>query len=220
MKKCLNCDISVGGTGSTCPLCLNLLSGEDSPYLWPPAKKLRQQTFLYKLQKFIVLTTIAICCVLDFLLDLRGDIHWSLIVAMWLISFELILSSLIRGTLFVPKFLTLSAFQVSIMLAITGWYAGFLGPVVHYVIPIILSIMLLLNFIFSLTDKTENAMVYLLGNIVVAIIPYVVQFVIKGKKFASYAWVVCLIISIITFIGIAVFKGGKLMGEVQKRMHV
>lgn len=220
MKKCLSCDILVGGTGSTCPLCQNLLSGEDSPYLWPPAKKLRQQTFLYKLQMFLVLTTMAICSVVDFLLDARGDIHWSILVVLWLISFEVILASLIRGTLFVPKFLTLSAFQVSIMLAITGWYAGFLAPVLHYVIPIILSIMLFLNFIFSLTDKTENAMIYLLGNIVVAIIPYVVQFVIKGKKFASAAWVVCLIISIITFIGIAVFKGGKLIGEVQKRMHV
>lgn len=220
MKKCLNCDISVGGNDNFCPMCRNSLSGEETEYMWPPAKKLRRQTFVYKLQLFLVLAVIATALLLDYLADLHGAIHWSLVLSAWLLSFEGIITMLITRTFFAAKFITVSVFQVAVLLLFTGWYGGFLPVIIRIVIPIMISVMLVLNLIFSLTDKTDNAMVYLLGNIVVAIVPYIIQFIVKGKQFASPAWIVCVIISVITFLGIAVFKGSQTQSEIEKRIHI
>jgi len=220
MKKCLNCDISIGGKGKSCPLCRNSLSGDETEYMWPPARKLRRQTFLYKLQLFLILAVVATAFVLDYLADLHGALHWSLVLSAWLLSFEGLITMLITRAFFAAKFITIGVFQVGVLLLFTGWYGGFLPVIIRIVIPIMISVMLVLNLIFSLTDKTDNAMVYLLVNIVVAIVPYVIQFIMKGKQFASVAWIVCVIISVITFLGIAVFRGSQTQSEIEKRIHL
>ena len=83
MKKCNYCNIYISGKRNHCPLCNNALEGEATSPHWPGMKRLRLKGFIYKLQAFLVLATIIICLALDFLMDVRGERHWSIVVLIW-----------------------------------------------------------------------------------------------------------------------------------------
>lgn len=218
MKKCLNCNIEVGGSTDTCPLCQNMLTGNEStPNNWPTLVKLKKQAFFYKLQLFIVLTSIVVALSLDFLLELNNGKHWSLIVALTIFMVEITVLHFIKKSVVIAKIISLSTLNIAFILVVTGWYYNFLHPIAYLVLPIMISAALIANFIFSLLDTADNALVYLLGNILIGVLSYLV--LIFSHRNRTIAWTICLMISVVTFIGIAVFKGSKVWSEVQKRMN-
>lgn len=220
MKKCVNCEIEIGGNNKACPLCQNPISGEAGPDNWPGADGLKKKAFAYKLQLFIILALVVIACGLDFLLEIDFGImkHWSLIFAAWAILGELVVRILIRKRIVIAKILSIGALYLASLTVLTGWYYGFLRPTLYIALPILLSVTLIANLVFSLLDTTENAMVYLLANILGGVIPYIV--LVVSHRVRTIAWSICLMISVVTFIGIVVFKGRKVWLEIQKRMNI
>lgn len=217
MKKCLNCNIEIGGRTDTCPLCQNSLTGEATRDNWPVPKKLKTRAFLYKLQLFLVLTAIAVGLSLDFLLELNNGTHYSLITAMWLIVFEFDLSRNIRRSFIITRTISVTVLHVCILLLITGRYCGFFDLAAYMLVPILLGAALIGNLIFSLIDTTENALVYLLTTILVIMIIY--GLMKAGHLTTGLTWDICLMSSVVSLIGIIIFKGRKVLGEVQKRMN-
>jgi len=218
MKKCVNCNINVGGDIQKCPICQNALTGEASENIWPPMTKLRLQSIFYKLQLFLVLALAFVSLALDFLLDIYTRKHWSLPVVIWAISMELLIRHFLKKSVVAAAIVTDSAIHISILLIFTGWYMGFLAPIVMWIIPIAISLLLITNLIFSLIDVHGNALVYLLANILIGLIPYIVLYFTKID--IPLTWTICLMITVITFIGICVFKGRSVLNEVQKRMSI
>ena len=217
MRKCLNCNIEIGGSIVTCPLCQNSLTGEPSANNWPSPRKLRAQAFIYKLQLFLVLAAIAVGISLDYLLELNNGRHYSLIIALWLIVFELDLSANIKRLFVISRTISMSTLHICLLLLLTGWYFNFMDIAAFLIIPILLSAALLTNLVFSMTDTTENALVYLLGNILLVMTVYIV---LRIKRIdAGLVWTICLMISFVSLIGIIIFKGRKVSNEIQKRMN-
>lgn len=218
MKYCLSCDINIGGNIDTCPVCQNSLTGEAGPDNWAPMNKLKKQALLYKIQLFIILASVVVALSLDFLLDLNNEVqHWSLLVAVGLITFELILVKMLKKRPFPAKIFNICILHLSMMLLLISWYYKFMDPVVNYVIPITMGVTVVTNFVFALIDKAENAMVYLLANIIVGLFAYGMTLIVGKNK--TVPWTICLILSVVMFIGIVVFKGRKVWLEVQKRMN-
>lgn len=218
MKKCLNCDIFVGGNKKTCPICQNALKGEDTAENWPVLVQYKKKAFLYKLQLFVVLALIVVALSLDFLFELNDGRHYSLIIALTLIILEMMIRGFTRKHVVITRLISVSALHVTIILLLIGWYYDQMKPIAYFVIPIILGASLIANFVFALIDKTENAMVYLLLNILVALVSYPI--IELYKKIRPIPWIICLMISVISFIGIVVFKGPKVLGEIRKRMNI
>ena len=83
-------------------------------------------------------------------------------------------------------------------------------------IPILCSVTLALNFIFAFINRrfTENGLVYLLLNIAVGVTPYIALTVMRART--PLTWVICLIVSVITFLGLVIFKGRALRAELEK----
>lgn len=217
MKKCLNCNIEIGGRTDTCPLCQNSLTGEASENNWPSPSLLKTRAFLYKLQLFIVLASIVIGLSLDYLLKLNSGKHYSLIIALWLIGFELQLRNNIKRNFVISRTVSNGMLYSCILLLITGYYFEFFDLTVYMLIPIMLGCTLLANMTFSMIDTTENALVYLLGNILLVIIIYIIL-KIKAAE-TGLVWTICFMISIVSLIGIIIFKGRKVSDEIQKRMN-
>ena len=70
---------------------------------------------------------------------------------------------------------------------------------------------------------SANALVYLLMNIGVGLLPYILLFfrIDRGRiDGRSIPWVNCLIISVVTFLGLVIFKGRDLRSEIAKRLHL
>lgn len=219
MKNCLNCGIEIGGNVKTCPLCQNALVGEASVDNWPPLEKLKKRAFFYKLQLFIVLASIVICLSLDYLLELNGESsrHWSMIFSVCAITVEIVVTGFVKRSVVVAKILSMSVLHVSLILLFVSWYYNFMGLVVYVVIPFLMCATLIANLVFSLIDKTSNAMVYLLANILVGVLAYAV--IMAGHKSNTLPWTICLMCSMVTLIGIIIFKGKKVISEIQKRMN-
>lgn len=217
MKTCMNCNISIGGNADTCPLCQNSLTGTASPNNWPSPTKLRKQAFIYKMQLFLVLAAIVVGLSLDFLLDINNGIHYSLIIAMWLIVFELDLWSNIKKVFIISRTVSITTLHVCLLLLITARYFGFYDITAFLIVPILTGAALLANMTFAMIDTRENAMVYLLENILLVFIVYAV---LKAKHTQpGLIWTICLMISLVCLIGIIIFKGRKVSVEIQKRMN-
>lgn len=219
MKICPNCRIQTGCVGDICPICQNGLEGDsEAEYYWPPAQKLKKQSLFYKIQLLVVLVGVVISLGLDFLMDLRGELHWGLIVAVWGIAMELVLHRILKRWFIIPQVIGRVIINCIILILLTAWYAKFWELAVVYIIPIIVIGALITNFILALIDKTENAMVYLLCSVAGGIIPFIGMLIVRGKS--PILWSVCIMLSGIFVIGIAIFKGGKMLQEIRKRTNI
>lgn len=216
MKICPNCNVSVGGDADKCPLCQRSLKGEGSKPNWPKSK-LKAQVSLFKVQAFIALSLMIIALFLDFRLNLNPGKHYSLIIAGWILTTELLIRNFIKRSLVVPKIITATLLFYSLLLWLTSWYYDFLDPIAHIVIPVLISAAIIANFVFAIIDKYGNAIVYLLSNIVIGIIPYIVLSAVHYDHMVS--WTVCIIITILAFLGIMIFRGHSVISEIQKRMN-
>lgn len=216
MKICSSCKINVGGDRKMCPICQSSLMGEASVSYWPEMKKLRLQSFFFKLQLFILLALATVSLALDFLLDLNSGKHWSLLILLWVVTMEMLIRHFLKKSVVVAAIVTDSAIHITLLLIVTGWYLGFLNPIVMYVAPSAIMALLIANLVFSLIDRHGNAIVYLLANILIGVVPYVVMYIIH--KDIPITWTICLMVTAITFIGICVFRGKMVTTEIQKRM--
>lgn len=226
MKKCPRCRIHVGGDADYCPLCQNALSGTgEAAYFPPTAPQLHRLGMLQKILLFLVLSGVVICAAFDFLLQTEPHLHWSILVLVWslagLFFLRILLGRRYNGPLLVFQILVVTGG----LGVFTDWFLGFTGVSVDVFIPILCSAALLLNFLFAFLNSrfTANALVYLLLNIVVGVVPYLLLILRGGDARAaahSAAWVICLLVSVLTFLGLVIFKGRILFTEIEKRLHL
>lgn len=217
MKYCPGCKLNVGGEFDNCPLCQNELQGDGEPNVFPFSVKLNKQSFVYKLQLFIAAAIIIVCAALDFLCDIRVEKHWSVLVVIWVVVFEICVRGLIKRHPTLSRVTSYSAVGITVCLAYIFWFVGRLEVFTGYVMPAICLTTLALHFIFSLTDKARNALVYFLVNILVAIIPNMVWMAQRTK--VPLLWTVNLMVAAVTFTGLMIFKGTRVVTEIQKRLN-
>lgn len=218
MKKCSSCDIKVGGEWSVCPICQNYLEGDDEPNIWPNSAGLRQKTLLLKIQMFVVMVGIVVSLILDYLMSVHGKLHWSVMVLVWGSLLELCVFDLSKRKFMLASIITKIFLCACMMVLFGAWYLHFMKFCIVWIIPALISISLLINFVFALIDCSGNAMVYLLGNLLVLVIPYIIMLVIKGHQKVPMFWNISLIIGCVTFLAIAIFRGGKMVSEARKRI--
>lgn len=219
MRGCPKCHIQVGGNFDICPICQNGLEGEEEGQnYWPPVTALKKRSMFYKIQLLVVLVMVVVALGLDFLMDLYGSLHWSLIAALWGISIEYLINRIIKRSFIVPQVISRIIISAVILVLITAWYASFWNIAVIYIVPIIVMVALVANFILSLADKNENAMVYLLCSVLGGCLPVIGMLIINRK--APVLWSVCIMLSVVSVIGIAIFRGGKMLQEIRKRTSI
>lgn len=220
MRNCPYCKIEVGGTSTKCPFCQSALSGQAEVDFWPSPNNLHTQSVLYKLQLFLVLSGMIIGLALDFLLEKNTGLHWSLLLAMWLLAAEFGLFRLFKKSFSLARIITLFVLTLAVLLSITSYFAGayYWGLMMKYVIPLMIIGTMIVNFVITIVDDISNAMVYLLCNILIGIVPYIVM-MIMGKNI-THLWIICLIVSVITFLGACIFRGRSVVGELQKRFNM
>ena len=222
MKTCPHCHIQVG-SGSYCPLCQSPLPGADmpeTPYFPPAPPPGRRLPLFFKLVTFFLLAGVVVCAAIDFLLQESLHLHWSLVVVACVAAALLLLRALMLGSHNVPKLLFQILVGASLLVWFCDWFLDWGNVAIDLVIPILCTATLLLNFLFAFINRrfTENGLIYLLLNIGVGVVPYVVLTIRHTR--AALPWVICLIVSVITFLGLVIFKGRALWSEFAKRLHM
>lgn len=226
MRTCPHCHIQIGGDTAYCPLCQNRLSpAEEAPW-WPKiTPRIRRFSLLFKVVAFLLLAATVVAMAIDFLLVTEPHHHESLLMLVWVVAALLVLRILLRRRYNGPRQVFQLLLLVSALLIFTDWFNGYTGYSVDLVIPILCSVTLVCNFIFAFwrSHFTQNALVYMLLNIGVGVLPYLLLLfrVGTGRIDAhSIPWVICLIISAITCLGLIIFQGRALRSELEKRLHI
>ena len=222
MKKCNSCDMLISGNPILCPLCQSRLTGTASSSHWPKPKRIKQFSLLYNLQLFLVLSTIILLFLHDFVFHAPDTLPvlLSIPVTVWLSVFELLLKFACHWVSIPAKLLNISGFLLALLLLFTAWYLNFMRLCVMQLLPIENLLLLFFNFIAALRDKDDNVLAYLLCTILVGCIPYFAILFLRGRGYPTPAWNVCLITSLIILIAILVFQGRQVLSEVHKRMHI
>ena len=226
MKTCPHCHIRVGGDTGYCPLCQNRLTGEQgTPWFPPTAPRIHRASLFFKVVAFVVLTLTVIAGAVDFLLVDDPHLHFSLLMLVWGLAALAVLRVLLRRRYNGPRLVFNLLLLVSALIVFTDWFNGYTGYSLDLVVPILCSVTLVCNFIFAFLHSrfTANALVYLLMNIGVGLLPYILLFfrIDRGRIDGhSIPWVLCLIISVVTFLGLVIFKGRDLRSEIEKRLHL
>jgi hypothetical protein len=222
MKNCPYCKVDVGGNLKKCPFCQSRLVGEDEDKYFPTQLRLKFQSFFFKLQLFIVWIIIISALWLDYIFKLPfgqyGGFHWSLLVLMWLFGFEFSIIHVFKKGMDASRVLSIVAVIVMLMVCITAYYFGALKWVLEWVMPIAVMGTIVANFVFSMIDKSGNAMVYLLTDLLIGIVPYFVCMTLK--KNCPIEWMICLLVSFIIFVGAIIFRGREVVNEIQRRLSV
>ena len=222
MKTCPYCNISVGGDTRKCPLCQSKLSGVSEGEYFPKQTMLHRRSFLYKLQLFIVWIVVIAALGVDFLMGVRippsSDVHYSLILSLWLIAFEFAIMRQFRKGTGSSRRVTMMVIIILGLLTVTSYYYGFFRLTTDWIAPSAITGMMIANFVLAMVDKRGNAMVYLLTNLLIGILPYIVLSI--SHRTAYITWTICMLISIILFVGAIIFKGRTVAGEIQRRLNV
>ncbi len=222
MKTCPYCRIEVGGDLKKCPLCQSKLSGEGGLPYFPKQTTQKIKSFLYKLQLFIIWIIVIAGLGIDFLFNLKippfPNLHWSLILAMWLIAFEFgMMRQFTKGSGSSRK-VTMMVFIILALLMITSYYLNFWQLCVDWIVPIVITGTMIANFVLAMIDKQGNAMVYLLTILLAGVLPYIVMRFCYDDNPAT--WIICVLVGVILFVGAIVFKGRTVAAEIRRRLSV
>lgn len=222
MKKCLYCKIEVGGDLEKCPLCQSKLVGEPEEPYFPKQTNQQRRSLYYKIQLFVVWVLAIAGLSAEFLFNFKipgfPKVHWSLLFFLWLFAFEFgIMRQFKPGTGSARK-VTSMAFIILVLLVITSYFFNFWRFTLGWVVPITIIGDIIANFVFAMIDKQGNTMSYLLTNLLVGIVPYIILYFL-GKE-TPIPWIACLILSVILFIGAVIFKGRMVLNEIQRRFNI
>ncbi len=222
MKICPYCKIEVGGDLSKCPLCQSKLTGEGGEAYFPKPMELKIKSLFYKIQLFIVWVVIIAALGLDFLFDLRiapfPNVRYSLLIAMWLIVLEFLITRKFKAGGGSARIVTLAVFPILIMLSITAYFLGFWRVTMDWIVPIAITATMIANYVLAMIEKQGNAMTYLLTNLLVGALPYIVLHF--RHKDTPITWIICILVSVILFIGAVIFKGREVSEEFRRRLNV
>ncbi|MBQ6574758.1 MAG: hypothetical protein IJL90_01480 [Lachnospiraceae bacterium] len=222
MKMCPYCRIEVGGDLAKCPLCQSKLTGEGERAYFPKLTNLQRRSFLYKLQLFLVWIVVIASLGLDLLLHVKippsSDVHYSLLVSMWLIAFEFAMIRQFRKGTGSARRVTMMVLIILVLLTVTAYYYGFFRLTVDWIVPCAIAGMMITNFVLAMIDRGGNTMVYLLTNLLTGILPVIVF--ILWNRTAPVTWILCMLTGIILFVGAVIFKGRTVAGEIRKRLNL
>ncbi|MBR5897018.1 MAG: hypothetical protein IKZ39_05320 [Lachnospiraceae bacterium] len=222
MRRCPYCKVEITGDLYKCPLCQSKLMGTEEPLVFPRLETQKKRSIFYKLQLFLVWVLLIVGVGLDFMVGLRlpshPTLHWSLLLAMWLVAFEFgIMRQFKPGTGPAGKVTNLVLITLALW-CVTAYFFGFLDVTLKLVVPSALAATIIANFVLALIDKHGNDMAYLLSGVTLGAVPGIILFFVMDSM--PIAWSVCLMLSIILLVGAIIFRGKAVVAELQKRFHV
>ena len=222
MRQCPYCKVGIAGDLVKCPLCQSKLTGSGENPCYPKFEAQKKRSIIYKIQLFLAWMLLIVGIGLDFMVGLRlpgyPKLHWSLLLAMWLMVVEF---GIMRQ--FKPGTGSAGKVTMLVLLTIAGWcvtayFFGFMKITVDLVIPSALAAMITAHFVLAMIDRNGNTMAHLLAGLLLAVVSGVICYFTKTKM--PLAWAVCLMVSVVLFAGAVIFRGRAVAAELRRRFHI
>lgn len=222
MRRCPYCKVGIEGDLVKCPLCQSKLTGTGEAPCYPKFEALKKRSLFYKIHVSLAWGLLIVGLGLDFMIGLRlpgyPDLHWSLLLAMWLMVFEFgIMRQFKPGTGSAGKVTMLVLITIA-MWCVTAYFFGLMKVTIDLVVPIALAGTVTANFVLAMIDKNGNTMSYLLSGVFMGVVTGIIFYFVRSEM--PLAWAICLMVSAILFAGAIIFRGRQVAAEFQRRFHI
>lgn len=219
MKHCNKCNVDVRGEFERCPLCQHILTGEGTPREFPRILSVYEK---YKqIIKLIILITASIAVIsaaVNALMPQSG--RWSLFVLLGVVCFWITSYICLKKRQVIAQNIAAEAVLISILCVIWDKVTGWHGWSVDYVIPIIFSWSMLGLFVVTkiLKIKMPDYVFSFVICIFFGLAPFILC--VTGVTRLMIPSVICIALSIISFITLVLYDGRELLETLSKKFHI
>ncbi len=214
MKKCSSCNIEIGGNTKKCPLCGEKLSGTDEKKLWPQPDKLKKHTKLYNRQLMIVVFVCIGAFILDGIIDLIPGFQWWHLFVLWAATAEIIITIWVKKYRSLSRMITEATFAVCAILGCTSIWV----PSEVKIIPILITGMIIINFIFALFDKEGHAIAFLIGGFLIWMASFIAIFIMGEDCYLT--WYICLVVCSVSLFLTLILKCRFIFSQIIKKLSM
>lgn len=217
MRICKKCNLKIKTDSDVCPLCQNKLIGKKEGNVFPFIPNIYKKYFtFFKILLFISFIISLICITIDLIIN---KYHFSVFVVLGFICLFIILKTAFNNKESLSKSILIQLIILIILSIIWDYFTGFHYWSITYVIPI-LCIICSINFLILsmiLKNYFEEEMFYFICIVLIGIIPLI--FIIIGipNKIPS---VISILLNLICFISLLIFRFKAVKEELKRRMHI
>lgn len=220
MQYCEHCKVNVRDNRPKCVLCQNPLSDydEDGEKKFPNIPIKYDSHLALKILTFLSISTIVVSYAIYILFPV--SINWPKYVISTIICIWIILGVIIRKRNNIPKSMIWLVGVLSVIVVFWDFITGFRGWSINYAIPLICVSAMVVLFITAriMNLKPRHYLFYLMIDVFYGFLPLI--FILFGWTTVLYPSIICIAVSIISFVALLLFQGDNIKDELKKRMHV
>jgi len=218
MRYCGTCNANIAEPFERCPLCQNELTGEDDIFIFPVTSGIRKKSVGFKIVSYLSFVAFVISFCLDYIVGLHGGLHWSIIVAIWCAYVHITIAPIFIKLRPIGEVVWNLNFWGAIGSILTTWVVDRFDILFGIIIPILLIVVLGLEFIITLVEKYAGSMQYFLIAALVSLVLVVVRLI------CGYETVVLLNIALSTAVVLTILLlalgSEKVYGDIKKKLSI
>lgn len=218
MKYCKTCNAYIAEPFQECPLCQNELAGEDDMIIFPVTEKTRKKSVLFRIVTYISILAIILSVCLDFILGLHGERNWSIIVMIWCTYAIVVIAPLFIRLRPIGEIIWNTGFWGIAGSLLTVWYLDSFDVYFGIILPIIIIVMLVAEFIITLAEKYTGSMPYFLMSVFGTMLLVLIR-VIAGYE-QTVLLNVALSVAAILVVLLLALKSERMIGDISKRISL
>lgn len=220
MYYCKKCGFSVTGSRAKCPFCGSGLAGEpDGENVFPeiPYKEPKNELLIRLLALGTVIAE-AVCIAVNFFLQEYG--WWSVYVGAGLLSVWLAAGIAVKKRRNPLKAVLWQVCAGSCLIFAWDYGTGFRGWSLDFVLPVlyICSLFLMMALVRLLRLKAQDYLLYLGWNLLLGLIP--LGLLSGGALRVAGPSVICVLVSVVGFAVLILFRGAEVRAELGRRFHL
>lgn len=220
MKYCNNCKVNIVGNRKNCPLCQEILTGDNySDEIFPKISFVyREHGLFFKIMLLASIVIASVSVAINILLPQRGA--WSLFILGGLGSVWASMITAINKRNNIPKNIVYQVMIISVIVIIWDLIMGWRGWSISYIIPLVCFFAMISMAIISKVRKLfiEDYILYIIIDGLFGIVPII--FIITGNLKVLFPSLLCIVTSIISLSTILIFEEKSLWAEVKRRLHL
>lgn len=222
MKYCDKCHVNISGDKKNCPLCQQPVFSidENVEEVFPEIPTVYRQYHLFFRILIFISAVIGIVSVLINYTLYPHKGAWSIFILAGIGCLWFNIAFAVRKRTNILKNIMYQVVAISISSVFWDIIIGWHRWSIDFVIPIVIAVSMITMAIVAKVMKQyiDDQIIYFCINSLFGIIPII--FVIAGNPNIVYPSVICVAISITTFVGMLVFQGDILKEELKKRLHI
>ena len=217
MRICKKCNLKFKSDLDFCPLCQNKLIGKKEENVFPFIPNIYKKYFtFFKILLFISIIISLICITIDLMID---KYHFSIFVILGFICLFIILKTAFNNKDSLFKSILWQLVILSTLSVIWDYFTGFHYWSITYVIPILCIICSVNLAILSIILKNylEEELFYFICIALIGVVPFI--FIIIGipNRIPS---IISILLNLICFVSLLIFKFKDVKEELKRRMHI